>query len=115
MSGWRTLHATVKNKNELPDKEDITEYISERGAHSRTNIYGDTLYVLAMDRDASHLKQFAEKYAEAFSTVGIGRGNDTGSGNDSVTFYSTDNGQLQKEMSHDCPIVHDGLRVESTR
>lgn len=115
MSGWRTLHASIDNENKLPSKEEITKYISNRGPHSRTNIYGDTLYVLSMKRESSHLKKFAEEYSEAFDTVAIGRGNDTGPGNDSVVFYTVENDGLEKALSNDCPIAYNGLRVESTR
>lgn len=115
MSGWRTLHANVENKDKLPSEEEITEYISERGPHSRTSIRSEKLYILAMRRDSSHLKEFAKQYSDAFSVVAIGSGTDTGSGSDHVTFYTVEDGKLEKSLSQDCPIAHKGLRVESTR
>lgn len=115
MSGWNTLHASIKDKDKLPSEEEITEYISSRGPHSRTSIHGDNLYVLVMRRESSHLREFAEEYAEAFDTVGFGHGSDTGPGNDRVTFYSVEGGTLEKELSSDCPTAYNGLRVESTR
>lgn len=115
MSGWRTFHANIVSKDELPKKDKIVGYIDNRGSHSRTSLHGDNLYIIAMERDSSHLKEFAKEYSEAFDTIGIGQGDDTGVGNDSVTFYSVHNGQLEEEDRRECPTVYDGLRVESTR
>lgn len=115
MSGWRTLHAKISNENLLPDKNNISEEINSKCNHSRTTIYGDELYVLVMERDSEPLLNFAKKYAKAFDVVGLGSGDDTGPGNDSVTFYDINDGELNKSSTKSCPIVYNGLRIESTR
>lgn len=115
MSGWNTLHASIKDKSQLPSEEEITDYISSRGAHSRTSIHGDTLYVLVMKWDAPHLREFVEEHVEAFDTVGFGHGDDTGPGNDRVVFYNIKGGTLEKELSGTCPVSYNGIRVGSTR
>lgn len=115
MTGWRTFHGIIVDQDLLPSEEEITQRINSQCNHSRTRIYRDELYILVIERDSDPLIDFAKEYANAFSTIGIGRGDDTGAGNDDVKFYDVQNGKLNKSKISECPTVYNGLRVESTR
>jgi len=117
MTGWRTLHATVAQPDELPSAADIEAFINERTDRShRVWQHGDRLKIYKSGRDSDPLFKWAERHADALETVGFGRGNDTGPGPDTVTFYKADDGELEKAgQSRRCPVAKDGLRIEATR
>jgi hypothetical protein len=117
MSGWRTLHATVDQPDDLPTEDEITAFITDRTDRDPTVwVIDDTLFVQVFGRDSGPLHTWAEHHADALGTVAFGRGNDTGPRNDRVTFYTTDGGTLEREgQPRTCPVSRNGLRIESTR
>ena len=117
MTGWRTLHATVAQPDELPSADDIEAFINERtDRNHRVRQHDDRLKIYKSGRDSDPLFEWAERHADALETVGFGRGNDTGPGPDRVTFYEADDGELEKAgQSRRCPVAKDGLRIEATR
>jgi hypothetical protein len=104
MTGWRSLHAQIIDNDKLPDRESISEELKSKCRHSRTSVYEGELYILVLERKSTPLLNFAKKYSEAFDTIAIGYGDDTGSGNDKVTFYDVNNLGVEPRGTHPCSL-----------